>query len=575
MDIRPLGDLALLVNVSSEDNERAVARVEQVTRALESARIPGVQELIPAIGSLGVMFRVDARISEVQRLVEEVLAGLPSEAPALTGQEREIPVCYGGEFGPDLSKLAQHAGLAASQAIQAHSRAQYRVLAIGFAPGFPYLGGLPENLHYPRRATPRLRVAAGSVAIGGRHTGIYPLETPGGWQIIGRTPRPLFEARAPKPAWLQRGDRVRFRPVSRSEYDELAGSMDEARRRALPQTEEPSGPPVIEVLRPGVQTTVQDLGRPGWQSQGVPVSGAVDTLALVMANLIVDNPPDAAVLEWARRGPVLRFLEERVVAVAGVEPESVPPRRPRLVRAGEVLDLTHAPRGMRGYLAISGGITVPMVLGSRSTCLAGQFGGFRGRALRAEDTLPVGEPTLTHVGTGWFAGLEWVRADPEVTIVRIVPGPQADRFASWTWRVLTESTFHVRAESDRMGLRLDGASLTIEEAGEMISAPVAAGGIQVPPDGRPIVLLADRQTLGGYPQIAYVISADLPKLAQIRPQGRVRFQEVSLEEAEHTRLTQQRDLAVLRVGLEAKAKAAEKAAGAKVAAARPVEDGKA
>ena len=552
MRISPLGDQALLVTVAAEVTEEVVARVQQAVQAVAAAHIDGVQELVPAAASFGVMLTGSAERERVESAVRDELGLLPKNTPALEGQERDVPVCYGGDWGPDLQRLAQHLGGSLSDAIKAHSSVVYRVNAIGFAPGFAYLGGLPPRLHLPRRATPRARVAAGSVGIGGAQTGIYPLETPGGWQLLGRTPRHLFEPMEPSPAWLQRGDRVRFRPVDRAEFNRLAHVMAEARREALPAPPLATAGAVVEVLRAGVQTTVQDLGRSGWQAHGVPAGGAADPIAAHLANLLVGNPTGAALLEWARRGPVLHFREERVVAVTGIEPQGWPSWRPRLVKAGETIDLTHAHNGMRGYLAIAGGLEVPVVLGSRSTCLAGRFGGYWGRALRVGDQLAAGPPAVTQVRPGWFAALAWEPRQPDVTVVRVVRGPHVERFASWAWRVLTESTFHAQAESDRMGLRLDGATLLVEDTSQLVSGPIAVGAVQVPPDGRPIVLLADRQTLGGYPQIAYVISADWPRLAQIRPQGRVRFEEVSLGEAEQARHEQRRVLAVLGVGLAEK-----------------------
>jgi KipI family sensor histidine kinase inhibitor len=553
MTISPLGDQALLITVAEGVGEATLARVQQLIAAIATAAIPGVRETVGASAAVGVMLDDTASRANVEARLRTVIDELPDDPPAVEGREQEVPACYGGEFGPDLPRLAQHAGLSLDATIKAHSTADYRVLAVGFSPGFPYLGGLVPRLHMPRRATPRPRVPAGTVGIGGAQTGIYPLETPGGWQLIARTPHPLFEPSAPSPAWLRPGDRIRFRPITREQFNHLDTVVQDARRAALPTVAAADAiTATVDVVRPGVQTTVQDLGRYGWQSIGVPVSGAADVVALQIANTLVGNPPGAAALEWARRGPVLRFQEDRVVAVTGVEPENFLAWRPRLVRAGETIDLTHARSGMRGYLAISGGIDVPEVLGSRSTCLVGRFGGYRGRPLRTGDAFVVGEPAVTQVRPGWYAAVDWREKQPDVTMVRVVRGPQVERFTSISWRVLTESTFHTLPASDRMGLRLDGATLALDNVEELISAPVAAGAVQVPPDGRPIILLADRQTLGGYSQIAYVISADLPQLAQVRPGGRVRFAEVSLEEAERARRTRLRDLGFLRVGVRAK-----------------------
>jgi KipI family sensor histidine kinase inhibitor len=550
MTITPLGDRARLVSVATEVGDSALARVQQVADALRAAQIEGVTEVVPAPLTVGVM--LDGRVEgdEVDRHLDAVLAMVPAEAPALAGREREIPVWYGGEAGPDLEGVAAHAGLSPEAVVRRHAQGEYRVQAVGFSPGFPYLAGLCPRLHSPRRATPRARVAAGSVGIGGTQTGIYPLATPGGWNLIGRTPQLLFEATALSPAWLGPGDRVRFRAIDKAEFDRLTDINAEVRRVSLPpQSYPPFGVPAVEVLRPGIQTTVQDLGRPGWQGQGVPVGGAVDPVALTMANLLVGNAPGAAGLEWARQGPVLRFLVDRVVAVSGVEPTETPSGRPLLIRAGQVVDLGEARSGMRGYLAVAGGIEVPVLLGSRSTCLVARFGGWRGRPLRAGDALLMGEPAAVRTSDGWWLAPRWSREEGDAVIVRIVRGPHAERFSSMAWRVLTESTFLVQAESDRMAVRVTGAKLALEEPEEMISTAVAPGAIQVPPDGQPRVLLADCQTLGGYPQVAYVISADLPRLAQLCPGERLRLVEVSLPEAEAARREQRRELGLLGVGV--------------------------
>lgn len=553
MTLTPLGDQGWLITVAAEVGEGAFARVQQVTQAVRDARLIGVREVVPAFTTVGVWVQENANLGDAETALKRVLAELPPEAPHIEGREREIPVCYGAELGPDLAFVATHTRLTPEEVIQLHSRTEYRVHAVGFSPGFPYLAGLPERLHVPRRPTPRTQVPAGSVAIAAGQCGVYPLETPGGWQILGRTPHLLFEPRAEPPAWLQPGDRVRFRPIDRAEFDRFAAGSQEARRALLPGTHPPfDAPPVITVLRPGIFTTVQDLGRHGWQSQGVPVSGAIDPVALRCANLLVGNTPDAAGLEWTLRGPVLQFEAERIVAIVGAAPAGVTVNRPVMMRTGDILDLTHLQGAVRGYLAVSGGIDVPPVLGSRSTCVRAHFGGYRGRSLRAGDALAVGAPTATSVRGRWSLApsLQFVPVEP--LTIRIVRGPQVDQFEPAGWATLTGTEFRVRADSDRMGLRLEGAALERNRPGELITIPVGTGAIQVPPDGRPIVLLADRQTLGGYPQIAYVVTADWPRLAQAAAGTRLRFQEIALPEAEGLRREQERSLGLLALGLREK-----------------------
>lgn len=225
MDLLPLGDRALLIQLGEAIDAPTHARVRALTLALERAALPGVVELVPAFTSLAVHYdpvRVhealpgsedEAPYERLERAVAALAAGVTLEALA-PGPLVEIPVCYGGSFGPDLEAVAAHAGLAPEAVVRAHAEAEYTVYMVGFAPGFPYLAGLPERLATPRRASPRLAVPAGSVGIAGRQTGIYPFETPGGWQLIGRTPRRLFRPDAERPALLRLGDRVRFVPVA-------------------------------------------------------------------------------------------------------------------------------------------------------------------------------------------------------------------------------------------------------------------------------------------------------------------------------------------------------------------------
>jgi KipI family sensor histidine kinase inhibitor len=224
--IETLGDSALLLHFGSGIDSAVNRRVHAAAARLAAAGLPGIVELVPAYASLAV--HVDARCWDgpqgaLQRCREAVAQALDGDADetAQAPQEIEIPVCYGGEYGPDLDAVAAHAGLPAQQVIALHAAAQYQVALLGFAPGFPYLLGLDPRLHQPRRADPRLRVPAGAVAIGGAQTGIYPRELPGGWQLIGRTPVDLFNPAQNPPNRVAAGMRLRFRPVGAEEFNAL------------------------------------------------------------------------------------------------------------------------------------------------------------------------------------------------------------------------------------------------------------------------------------------------------------------------------------------------------------------
>jgi inhibitor of KinA len=233
MKITPLGDSALTVQVRGEfesDPEGCLRAVSAVLRDLEAAHISGVRELVPAFTTVTVFYDL-ARMTEEGASIGQVfdwlsakikneLAGVGRDVEGeLPPRELEIPVCYDTEFGPDLAAVAAHAKMSPADVIGAHSSAVYRVGCLGFTPGFPFLIGLPSALATPRRTTPRQHVAAGSVAIGGAQTGVYPQPSPGGWNVIGRTPLSLFDVNRASPALLQRGDVVRFRPLTRAEFD--------------------------------------------------------------------------------------------------------------------------------------------------------------------------------------------------------------------------------------------------------------------------------------------------------------------------------------------------------------------
>lgn len=295
----------------------------------------------------------------------------------------------------------------------------------------------------------------------------------------------------------------------------------------------------FEVLRPGLLTTVQDRGRSGYQKFGVPVSGAVDAIALRVANVLVGNPQGAAALEMTALGPELRFAADAVMALTGAEVEAsldggpVLSYQSFLVRAGQVLDVRSCTRGLRAYLAVAGGIDAPVLLGSRSTCLVARFGGFLGRALLAGDVLRVGSPPgpLQDLA-GRQVPEEWRPRHGLPVTARVVLGPQEDAFTEEGRRTFLESEYRVTPYADRMGYRLDGPGIAHRNSADIISDWIPLGGVQVPGDGKPIILLADRQTTGGYPKIATVVGPDIGRVAQLRPGDALSFRAVSVAQAQ-------------------------------------------
>lgn len=326
---------------------------------------------------------------------------------------------------------------------------------------------------------------------------------------------------------------------------------------------------MLQVIRPGVQTVVIDGGRWGYQAAGVGVGGPMDRFAFRVANLLAGNDPDAAALEIAVGGLEVVFGEPRRIAVCGeLAAEAYGSRLPLWtavwVKEGTSLRIVSTGAGRYGYLSVEGGIRVPAVLGSAGTHLRSGFGGFGGRALRAGDEVPLGArsgPMPEFPGQQpFFAGrirvssawLERVRGRRmRQRIVRVFPGPEAERWERNAWDWLCGGTMTVSAQSDRMGYRLEAERpLDGTTAGEMISDAVAFGTVQLPPDGHPVVLMADCQTTGGYPRIGQAAAVDLPVLAQSLPGRRIRFEAVSREEAARLLFRQERELAVLAASWE-------------------------
>jgi KipI family sensor histidine kinase inhibitor len=523
MRIREAGDSALLLELDEVINVSVNARAVAIAGAVRRTGLPGIRDVVPTYRSVAVHF--DPLLIDIET-VRDALTRAADAAPASSeGRTVVIPVQYGGDMGPDLREVAAFAGVSADEVVARHAGTRYRVFMLGFLPGFAYMGTVDETIAMPRHTTPRLKVPGGSVGIAGRQTGIYPRDSPGGWRLIGRTPVSLFNPHRVPAALLAPGDTVRFVPDKiRAGY---TGSAAAYGLRAVAPREAGHNARSITVLHPGLFTTIQDDGRWGHQSSGVPVSGPMDRVSHRVANALVGNEQTAALLEATLVGPEIRIESHAVLAVSGadlgarLDGEDIPLHRPVRCKPGTVLRFGERRAGARAYIAFSGGITVPRVLGSRATHTHSGLGGVDGRAIAAGERLWLGqERTLS----------PWrVISVPPRTItggakVRVLPGPQIDHFPTAAFDVLHRTRFTVTSQSDRMGYRLVGGKIPRIEDREMISDVTFPGALQVPPSGDPILLMSDRQTTGGYPQIATVITADLPVAGQLAPGDWIEFE---------------------------------------------------
>jgi len=318
----------------------------------------------------------------------------------------------------------------------------------------------------------------------------------------------------------------------------------------------------ITVLRPGLLTSIQDTGRYGFQKYGVIANGAMDVYSLKMANVLVGNKEAEAALEITLMGPMISANKDMLIAITGadlsptVDGLPLPAWRPVLIKKGSIIKFGVPKFGCRAYLAVAGGFALEKLMHSKSTYLRGEIGGFKGRALQKEDILEIGEYSQhsmqlfsklqnrdsagSFVATDWFIDPQLFFPSSNETLIRVLPGRQYHYLTEKGKKELSEEVFQITPQSDRMGFRLSGPAMELQEKGDMLSEAVAFGTVQLPPNGNPIILLADRQTTGGYPKIAQVASVDLAYLAQRKPGETIRFRLITLDEAEQLYLAKER-----------------------------------
>ncbi len=317
----------------------------------------------------------------------------------------------------------------------------------------------------------------------------------------------------------------------------------------------------MEIIKPGLQTTVQDLGRFGLQQYGVIVSGAMDENSYRIANLLLQQN-NTAVLEFTLIGPAIHFTEPTVIVLTGADfspvlnDKEIPMWRPVAVQAGDQLNLGAAKRGARGYLAVQDGLQIPPVLNSASTYLRAGLGGYEGRALKKGDILSYKPVENCSLQPGWSVDYTTWTSFEQHTKIRAIKGTEIEQFDANSIEQFTTTTYTVTKDADRMGYRLESTDteLTRKEKVDILSEAVTFGTVQVPPNGQPIILMADRQTTGGYPKIAQVATVDLPKLAQMQPNQTLQFVWISLEQAQQLMIEREKLLKKIEISIGLKMK---------------------
>lgn len=483
------------------------AALLHTARSLRTHGIEGITDVVPGYASLLVEY--DPALlapPRVKRLVDQAWHAASSAPATETPAPNviEVGVVYDG---PDLARVAERAGLTPAEVIRRHAEVEYRAYAVGFTPGFAYLGDVDPALRTPRLNSPRPRVPAGSVGIADSQTGVYPLDSPGGWNIIGTATVPVFDPKRQPPALIAAGDRVRFVPVP-------AGNRPPA-PEPLELLPDDAKHPALRALEPGLLDLVVDEGRFLTGHLGFARSGPADPASAHIANGLVANSAGAPLLEINVAGPTIEVLRDAVVALAGpgthmlVNGVEAQPYTATFVPRGSVLRFPpRLHQGRRSYLALAGGIESDLYMGSASTDVRGLIG----HPLAAGAVLGVSQPRLSRQG---FSFRPHYRQEFTVRL-RLLPGPQ---FSADMVAALLERPLRI-LQSDRMGVRLEGVAAA---GGGVVSEGNPLGAVQLTSGGDPIILLNDRGTLGGYTKPAIVDSRDLPRLAQARDGTFVRF----------------------------------------------------
>jgi KipI family sensor histidine kinase inhibitor len=512
--MRAVGTRAVLAELSGTQDVLALQAL------LLEKPLPGQLDVLAAAET--VLVTADSPVS-ARRIAEQLLRLDLTATVQRAGDLVVIDTVYDGE---DLAEVGKLTGLGPEGVIAAHTGQVWTVAFAGFAPGFGYMVGENQALEVPRRSSPRTAVPAGSVALAGNYAAVYPRRSPGGWQLIGRTGARMWDLDREQPALASPGHRVQFRAVR-----DVVTLAPERTPAAAPTPEVGTG---LRIVSPGLQSLVQDLGRHGHSGLGVSAAGALDRASLRRANRLVGNTPSAAAIETVAGGLTVQAVGDQVLAVAGapsdlvIETESdteagpfqrtVPMATPFALLDGETLTLGAPGSGFRSYLAVRGGVDAAPVLGSRSTDTMSGIGPAplaAGELLAAggeADSGVVGSPELQpdFPGTG-------------VTVLDVVPGPRADWFDQAALDSFAGQEWSVTPQSNRVGMRLDGTALLRSRTGELPSEGTVAGALQVPPEGLPVLFLADHPITGGYPVIAVVVDSQLDLAAQVPIGGKIRF----------------------------------------------------
>ena len=555
VDILDLGDSAVLLDFRGYPE--SLSKIHQLANHLFLLSPAWLLDLIPGIDSLLVALKFsdfnyrDTRLT-AKAEIEVLLKKLLSEKKRETKNEvvHRIRVCYDPELAPDLLASAEKCNLTVREFINRHKNSKIQVDILGFMPGFSYCSGLDTSLKLPRLESPRISVPAGSVAIAELQTAIYPQPTPGGWNIIGRSPDMLFDPSKSDPSLLRAGEYVEFIEIDLDEFRKI--EAQKLNKGAQNKSKEGVANHSIEVISPGLQTTIQSLPRYGFAHVALSAGGPMDQEGARMANALLGNPDDAVGLEITGAGTKLLFHEDIWVAWVGARcmvhasGNSIPGNRPVFIRKGETLIFGTMLQGYRLFLALSGGIDSEFILGGKGSHLSAGIGG---NALQKGDVLHFShaqdiyqKPFIKKMQDAQIRFPKWSIASPalpgkKLEIIKVLPSIHLNVLSTDEQDALWKTVWTVSSQSNRMGMRLESDLKISSPITGIASQGIWFGTVQLPPSGQPILMMVEHQTTGGYPRLMEMVSAERSKLAQLRPGDKIQFLPITLEEADQINAT--------------------------------------
>jgi len=548
VEILDLGDTALLINF--QGHAEALNKIHRLCEVLFSKSPSWLLDAVPGIDSLLVVLRFQDFKYALNRAVaraeiNDLLANILSNKRLNTAQDsvHRIRVCYDPELAPDLLASAEKCKLTVREFINRHKNSVITVDILGFMPGFAYCSGLDPSLRLPRLEKPRTTVPPGSVAIAELQTAIYPKTTPGGWNIIGRSPDLLFDPLKDRPSLLNAGDRVQFIEIDIDQFKKIQAEESLNISQHIKKYDSQKG--AVEVISSGLLTTIQGLPRYGLAHLALSAGGAIDKEGARLANALVGNSEDAAGLEITGTGPKLLFHLDAWVAWVGaqcvvkIDGQIIPGNRPVYIRQGQILSFGAMTQGYRIFLVFRGGIESEFILGSRGSHLSAGIGD---KQVQKGDILclskPLREaPLLKKLHQEHHAYPKWSVASPSLSgqniqLIKAIPSVHLNLLNTQEQASLWKSIWTVSSQSNRMGMRLDSDFSISSPINGIASQGILFGTLQLPPSGQPILMMAEHATTGGYPRLLETIESERSKLAQLRPGEKIQFVPITLEEAD-------------------------------------------